>query len=68
MHDLNWDDYFSSHRESGGEARVDDIMEKLRAGEKLSPSEVDFLEAELSGEHEYAKGSEVFRNKEKRGF
>ena len=44
MHDLNWDDYFSSHRESGGEARVDDIMDKLRAGKSLSPDEVNVVD------------------------
>ena len=68
MDDLNWDDYFSSHRESGGEERIDDIMARLEAGESLSSNDFEFLKAELEGRHEYAKGSQVFRNKEKRGF
>ena len=70
MHDLNWDDYFSAHRESGGEARVDDIMEKLRAGKSLSPDEADFILMKLEGVDELAglKGSEEFKKRDRRGF
>lgn len=67
---LDWNDYFSSDRESGHEDMIDSIMDKLRQGKSLSKDEVDALESELSGErHELGlKGSDVFQNKDRRGF
>ena len=71
---MNWDDYFSSDRESGHEERdevtLEDIMKKLHKGEPLNNHEIETLQDHLSGARELAglKGSEVFHNKDKRGF
>ena len=71
---MNLDDYFSSDRESGREARdevtLEDIMKKLHKGEPLDHDELETLEDHLHGTRELAglKGSEVFHKKDKRGF
>jgi len=70
MRDLDYNDYFSNDRESGHETTVKEIMEKLRQGKSLSPDEVNTLEMELSSDRDMMgfKGSEVFKNKDRRGF
>jgi len=47
---LNWEDHFSNDRETGRENVIEEIMEKLRLGQSISPREVEMLESELSGE------------------
>ena len=70
---MNWDDHFSSDRESGHEERdevtLEDIMEKLRNKESLNDDEIKTLEDHLSGARELAglKGSEVFQKKDRMG-
>lgn len=50
----NWDDYFSSDRESGHEGMMDVILSKLEEGEPLSKDELQALKSELSGDRHLA--------------
>jgi hypothetical protein len=49
-----WDDYFSSDRESGHEGYIDQIMAKLEAGQPLAKDEIEALRDELSGDRHLA--------------